>query len=614
MNDDVFISLMFSRIDFNACRFFISCFLKSTKLMRWFEAVAGFVVLADANLVSVQAFLTGPSTRGLHLKSSRIPSTALRDSSSDSVSDSTDSDATSTRDGRQLSRIPRLAKLGLALETQEEYAARRAATVAKHGGSVSRPESEEKYKKRILRNEKMTKERQEKRARYEAMLNGELPERDFNDISNGDELEGVLISKLLKSKGPKAKTKPMPKAWFDVGVWRRRKDGFPTRVSAQVRLYQEDINELGYFERNEDRTFRLYVQDAQHASARLVASFSRPGVPRYGRLNGGVTAELSADPKPGEYVLDELKPGTKLIGKVQTMTSHACWLQVPVMRRSKKDGLLRPVNARLHLRTFDKTTVLATNIIRGEEVERVINRGDELTVYVSEVYEHGKFDVSFDIEDVEVTAAKRETMLKERRRKNRQRTRRAKATKALLEAATNGVDVIRQGEVVRVEQYGLIVDIGATKKGLVHISDLAKSDWTGKPPPVSEYGDGAAYVSNIKALINVGQKLRVKLKPLKASGSSVNMGFEIVEWIDGIPVDPSYEEPADASAKAEEAWDWAKDIDDSKRSSGMDQGESSADIEEQVLGDDEDDYDEDDDYEDEQDRWESKLGYDQEYY
>jgi len=582
--------------------------------MRWLAVIAGLTIVAQTNIVCVLAFSAHPATTGLRLNCAGLPSTALRNSPGESASDlPPDSDDASTSDGQQLSRIPRLAKLGLALETQEEYAARRAATVAKHGGSISRPESEEKYKRRILRNEKMTKERQEKRARYESMLNGELPGRDFNEISNGDELEGVLISKLLKSKGSKAKTKPMPKAWFDVGVWRRRKDGFPTRVSAQVRLYQEDVNELGYFERNEDRTFRLYVQDAQHASARLIASFSRPGVPRYGRLNGGVTAELSTEPKPGEYVLDELKPGTKLVGKVQTMTSHACWLQVPVMRRSRKDGLLRPVNARLHSRTFDESTVLATNIIRGEEIERVINRGDELTVYVNEVFEHGKFDVSLEMEDIEVTAVKREAMLKERRRKNRQRTRRAKATKKLLEAAGNGVDVIRPGEVVRVEPYGLIVDIGATKKGLVHISDLAKSDWTGKPPPVSEYGNGAAYVGNIKALINVGQKLRVKLKPLKASDPSVNMGFEIVEWIDGIPVDPSYEDPDDASAAPDEAWDWAKDIDESKKTSVMGQGdETVGKVEEEDS--DEDDYEDGDDYEDDQDRWESKLGYDQEYY
>jgi len=502
--------------------------------------------------------------------------------------------------GRELSRVPRLAKLGLILETQEEYAARRAATVAKHGGSIAKPESEVKYINRILRNEKMKKEQVEKHARYESMLNGELPGRDFSEISNGDELEGVLLTKLTKSKGPKAKTKPMPKAWFDVGVWRKRKDGFPTRVSAQVRLYQEDMNELGYFERNEDRSFRLYVQDVQHASARLIVSFTRPGVPRYGRFNGGVTAELSAEPKPGEYVLDELEPGTKLTGRVQTMTPLACWLQVPVMRRSLKDGLLRPVNARLHSRTFDDSTVLATNRIRGEEIKTVIKRGDELTVFVKEVFVQGKFDVALEPEDSGVTAAKREAMLQERRRKNRKRTRQAKATKVLLETATSGAVVVRKGEVVRVEPYGLIVDIGATKKGLVHISDLAKSDWTGKPPSALQYGDGAVLVSDIKALVKIGQKLRVKLKPLKKGDSKMNMGFEVVGWIGGAPVDPSYDGLEDTTAYAEEDWDWAKDINESKTASTVDG--------------DEDDEEEDEDDEDEQDKWESKLGYDQEYY
>jgi hypothetical protein len=502
-----------------------------------------------------------------------------------------------------LSRVPRLAKLGLILETQEEYAARRAATVAKHGGSIAKPESEGKYINRILRNEKMNKERLEKRARYESMLNGDLPGRDLADISNGDELEGILLSKLLKSKGPKAKTKPMPKAWFDVGVWRKRKDGFPTRISAQVRLYQEDVNELGYFERNEDRSFRLYVQDVQHASARLIVSFTRPGVPRYGRLNGGVAAELSAEPKPGEFVLDELEPGTMLTGRVQTMTPLACWLQVPVVRRSLKDGLLRPVNARLHSRTFDASTVLTSNRIRGEEVKTVIKRGDELTVFVKEVFVQGKFDVALEPEDRGVTAAKREAMLQERRRKNRQRTRRAKATKALVEAVMSGSDVVRKGEVVRVEPYGLIVDIGATKKGLVHISDLAKSDWTGKPPPASQYGNGAALVSDIKALVKVGQKLSVKLKPMIKGDSKMDMGFEVVGWIGEAPVDPSYDGPDDTTAAAyvEEDWDWAKDIEESKPASTADSDEDNED-------------DDEEDEEDEQDKWESKLGYDQEYY
>jgi hypothetical protein len=247
--------------------------------------------------------------------------------------------------------------------------------------------------------------------------------------------------------------------------------------------------------------------------------------------------------------------------------------------------------------------VLTSNRIRGEEVKTVIKRGDELTVFVKEVFVQGKFDVALEPEDRGVTAAKREAMLQERRRKNRQRTRRAKATKALVEAVMSGSDVVRKGEVVRVEPYGLIVDIGATKKGLVHISDLAKSDWTGKPPPASQYGNGAALVSDIKALVKVGQKLSVKLKPMIKGDSKMDMGFEVVGWIGEAPVDPSYDGPDDTTAAAyvEEDWDWAKDIEESKPASTADSDEDNED-------------DDEEDEEDEQDKWESKLGYDQEYY
>ena len=475
------------------------------------------------------------------------------------------------------SKITRLAKLGFKLESPEEYLARRERTVALYGGCVKTPESPSQYLSRRAKNEKAKEERRLRSERYDALVGGPLPGKALSDVKNGDVLDGILLSELPRAaRGAKA--------WFDVGVWRRRKDGLPTRVSALVRLTQEDVNELRYFQNNKDRKMRLYLTDVQHISGRLVASFSPPGVPRAGRRNGGCGGRfLSDELRPGQMLLDELREGTSLQGVVQQMTSHAAWIEVPVFRRSLKDGFLRPLCARLHGRDLDPTTCLASTVVRNEAVSNVVRRGEELTIYVKQVFPaSGKFDVVLNPSQVGPSKG-----AASRRRKNRQQTRRSRSAKALFVAAGDAralaAGVERCGAVVRVEDYGLLVDVGAAVNGLVHISDLARASWRGKPAALNKFGDqGKALVGDIKRLVPVGQRLKVRLLPLRppeVKGRRLALNFEVSGWLGTIPVEPGYEGESETGG-----------IEDDNE---LDGGEYE---------------------EDEQDRWESKFGMDSEYY
>jgi len=171
------------------------------------------------------------------------------------------------------------------------------------------------------------------------------------------------------------------------------------------------------------------------------------------------------------------------------------------------------------------------------------------------------------------------------------------------------VPLERVAEVKEVRGYGLLVDVGALSPGLVHISDVARAEWTGKAEAGGnqvQYSDGAALVRDLAALVPVGQRLVVRLKPDAtdaAAGAAVagatrqggkpegkpRFAFAVVRWLGEAPVDPDYEPPAASSPTEQQEY-------------------------EEFLPPEEEEEEEEEDFDD-QDKWEDRFGMgDNEYY
>ena len=94
-----------------------------------------------------------------------------------------------------------------------------------------------------------------------------------------------------------------------------------------------------------------------------------------------------------------------------------------------------------------------------------------------------KFEVGWtgDVFTAEAIAEERADV----QRQARQRARQVARSKELM------VGKAAVGEVVRVEGYGLFVDVGGVSPGLVHISKVSEAPWEGKAKESKVSGWGA---------------------------------------------------------------------------------------------------------------------------
>jgi len=211
--------------------------------------------------------------------------------------------------------------------------------------------------------------------------------------------------------------------------------------------------------------------------------------------------------------------------------------------------------------------------------------------------------------------------------------------------------VDRSAVVLKVEPYGLVVDVGCSFSGLVHVSEVGKSQWVGKPDKASKAARSSSaalkpppkhFIDDLKALVKVGQQLRVRLLLPPPPQSALAQGggrlkkskkqmqkekkeaaeaaagscteerdrftFEVSKWVGGEPVDPSFEGYGDDDGEEREEGE------------AFGVGAANEDDEEEDLsgylipGQDEGDDDDDDEEGDVQDEWESRFGMDTEFY
>lgn len=157
----------------------------------------------------------------------------------------------------------------------------------------------------------------------------------------------------------------------------------------------------------------------------------------------------------------DLRTGAELKGKVKQIELYGAFVDVGI----GQDGLL-------HISQLGKPNV--------RNVEEVVKVGDEITVYVLKVHDTGRVAL---------------TMVK---------------PPAVSWDALDKGSVVR-GKVVRIEKFGVFVDIGAERPGMVHVSELAEG-YVKTPEDVVRIGDEVE--ARVIKLDRKKRQIDLSLKPI----------------------------------------------------------------------------------------------------
>jgi small subunit ribosomal protein S1 len=197
------------------------------------------------------------------------------------------------------------------------------------------------------------------------------------------------------------------------------------------------------------------------------------------------TEEISPETPKAEDATDhmsimDLRPGMELTGKVKSVTDFGAFVDIGIAQ----DGLV-------HISELARRRV--------KNVAEVVQVGDEVKVWVKKVdKKRGRISL---------------TMVKPT-------TRRFKDLKP---------DIVVDGVVTRIEPYGVFVDIGTGRDGLVHVSELTEG-----------------YINSPSEIVSVGDKVQVRV--LKVDRKARKVDLTMKEFIKT----PEPPEPAPVQEKEEE--------------------------------------------------------------
>jgi small subunit ribosomal protein S1 len=197
------------------------------------------------------------------------------------------------------------------------------------------------------------------------------------------------------------------------------------------------------------------------------------------------TEEISPETPKAEDATDhmsimDLRPGMELTGKVKSVTDFGAFVDIGIAQ----DGLV-------HISELARRRV--------KNVAEVVQVGDEVKVWVKKVdKKRGRISL---------------TMVKPT-------TRRFKDLKP---------DIVVDGVVTRLEPYGVFVDIGTGRDGLVHVSELTEG-----------------YINSPSEIVSVGDKVQVRV--LKVDRKARKVDLTMKEFIKT----PEPPEPAPVQEKEEE--------------------------------------------------------------
>lgn len=187
----------------------------------------------------------------------------------------------------------------------------------------------------------------------------------------------------------------------------------------------------------------------------------------------------SPKPKPQAQYYIPVKLGQKLTGKVKTIADFGAFIDLSMA----VDGLVH-ISEMAHRRVT--------------KVTDVVSEGDEVTVWVKSIdTERGRIGL---------------TMLKPVERK-------------YSEIAEG--DVL-EGEVKRIESYGVFVDVGLAREGLIHVSELAHD-----------------FVKEPSEVVSVGETVQVKVLKIDAKKKQVNLSMKAL-------IEPPVREEAPVVEEVEE--------------------------------------------------------------
>lgn len=167
--------------------------------------------------------------------------------------------------------------------------------------------------------------------------------------------------------------------------------------------------------------------------------------------------------------LESLAVGEKFTGEVVGTGAYGAVVDIDVFRTGKR-GRVVPSLGLLPRKMFRQGWACDADLIVRDNVDRIIRIGDQVDVFVRTVNSQNAF-LLLDSAHVSADALERERAEKTRTMRQRHR-RRSLDTLVAGEA--------RKGRVTNLAKFGVFVDIGVKKDGLIHYSDMGprhRGDW-----------------------------------------------------------------------------------------------------------------------------------------
>lgn len=181
-----------------------------------------------------------------------------------------------------------------------------------------------------------------------------------------------------------------------------------------------------------------------------------------------------------------LSRGQELTGKVKTITDFGAFIDINL----PQDGLV-------HISELSRDRV--------EKVKDVVSIGDEVTVWVKSL--------------------------------DKERNRISLTMRKPSERSYNDINVddVLEGTVARIEKYGVFVEIGLEREGLVHVSELSHD-----------------YVQSPQDVVKVGEKVNVKVVKINKRRKQVNLSIKaLLEPPEGAEPEEEEEEAVEEEEEVE---------------------------------------------------------------